>query len=119
RIGPETHARAGVTRADCSDFLQRLLYLAVVSEHDAVFFAIAPDFHFEASRQCVGHANADAMQSAGYPVGRILVGLAKFAPRMQRGEDDLHGGDFFLRMHIHRYAASIIADLRRTVLVKR
>jgi hypothetical protein len=58
------------------------------------------------------------VQTAGDTVRSILVGFAKLAARVQRGEDHLHGGYLLARMHVDRNAAAVIDDFSRSIFIQ-
>ena len=98
------------------ELLERLLHLAVVREHDPVLGAVALDLDLEPLGQSVAHAYADPVQAAGDTVGRVLVGLAELAARVQGGKDHLDRRNLLLGMDVDRNAAAVVDDLGRSVL---
>ena len=94
-----------------SSFLRRFAAL----EFHRINFFVARDLDPEPVGQRIDTLRADTMQTAGI----FVSALAEFSARMQIREHQFDSGHFPFRMHVHRNAASVVADGHRTVHVNR
>ena len=80
-----------------------------------VRLAVAMDRQDQVLRQGVHDRHADAVQAAGYLVGIVV----KLTAGVQDGHDDLGGRAALLRVHIDRYAATVVTDRHGLIGVDR
>ena len=73
--------------------------------------------HFQASRQGVGHADADTMQTTREAVGAALA-LIKLAARVQTRKDQLNNRRLFFWVHAKRNTPSVVLYRDRPICVQ-
>ena len=66
--------------------------------------AVPPDIHFHEFRQGVDHGYAHAVQTAGHLIGVPV----EFTTGVQFGQNNLHGGNTFGFMYVHRNTTAVV-----------
>ena len=80
-----------------------------------VQFAVTPNRQFEVIRQRIDDRHADAVQTAGDLVGRVI----ELTAGMEHRHDDFGGGNALLGVHIDGNTASVVGNRHRFVGVHR
>ncbi len=80
--------------------------------------SVAETGDLQPRRQRVGHAHADAVQTAGEAVGAALA-FVELAARVQAGENQLDHGGLFLGVQAEGNAAPVVFHTHRSIGVQR
>ena len=113
RLWPEAHPGAGVATAAGAGDGQLLHFLAPL-EGDVIDLAVPAHRHLDPIGEGVHHGDPHPVQATG----ELIVLVGELAPRVQLAEDQLHAGDPFLRVDVHRHAATVVDHLEGLILVQ-